>query len=71
MTEEELIEEITLLTTAIHNIYKTGQKYEIGTGQSKRVFEAASYKDLKKEKKELMGDLATLNAGGAGTVLGY
>ena len=44
---EELNSELALLNTAIKNIIQTGDKYEIGTGSSKRVFEA----DLDKWRK--------------------
>lgn len=71
MTEDELLDEITLISTAIQHIYKTGQKYEIGTGPSKRVFEAASYKDLTEERRRLQIELQNVQNCGGGVVLGF
>ncbi len=71
MTEQELLDEITLVSTAIHHILKTGQKYELGTGQSKRVFEAAQLDSLRSLRKELQLELSELSTGGAGTALGF
>ncbi len=39
---EELNTELSLLNTAIQNIIQTGERYEVGTGSSKRVFEVES-----------------------------
>jgi len=35
----ELETELALLNTAIQHIIKTGERYEVGTGSSKRTFE--------------------------------
>ena len=43
----ELETELALLNTAIQHIIKTGERYEVGTGSSRRVFEV----DLDKYKK--------------------
>ena len=71
MTEQEILDEITLVSTAIHNLLKTGQKYEIGTGQSKRVFEMADLDKLKALRYDLQRDLVDLQNDGGGVVLGY
>jgi len=39
MTEAELIAEIALVQTAISNVARTGERYVIGTGPSRREFE--------------------------------
>jgi hypothetical protein len=70
MTEAELEAEIALVTTAISNILKTGQKYEINSGQSKRVFEAADLDKLRNYRTELRIELQSLQ-GSSGLVLGF
>lgn len=69
MTEQELIAEISLVTTAISKIIQTGEKYEIHTGSSKRIFEA----DLDKwrdYRRELNRELAEVT-GTSGVVTGF
>lgn len=46
MTESEITAELALVTTAIQNLLKTGSRYEVGTGPSRRVFEMAELPDL-------------------------
>lgn len=71
MTEAEILAEISLITTAIQNIYTTGQNYEVGTGASKRIFAAANYDSLTKQRTELYRDLANIDNPGGGVMLGY
>lgn len=40
MTEDEINAEIIIVQTAITNIIQTGERYVIGTGPSRREFEA-------------------------------
>lgn len=70
MSEDELDTEITLVSTAITNILKTGQKYEIGSGTSKRVFEVANINNLIKYRNSLRLELKSLQ-GNSGMQLGY
>jgi hypothetical protein len=38
MSEQELLDEIELISTAIRKVLLVGEEYEVGTGQSKRTF---------------------------------
>ena len=60
-TESELEAEILVWRTAISNIAKTGKRYEIGTGSSKIVFEAADLKDMREYLYDLEQQLRDLN----------
>ena len=71
MTEAEILEEITAVSTAIKNIMITGQSYEIGTGSSKRVYTYVSLDSLREYRRELQRDLASLTDGGGGILLGF
>ena len=71
MTEAELLAEITAISTAINNIMITGQKYEIGTGSSKRIYEYADLNSLREYRRELQRDLVSLTDGGGGVLLGF
>ena len=70
MTEDEITEEIILVTTAIHNLLKTGLKYEIGTGSSRRIFEMSDLKDLRLMRTSLSQKLRAIQ-GESGLVLGF
>lgn len=70
MTETELTAEIAVVNTAITNILLTGQKYEIGSGPSKRVFEAAQLDSLRSYRTELQLQLKDVQETG-GLVLGF
>jgi len=66
----ELETELALLNTAIKHIIKTGERYEVGTGSSKRIFEAdlGKYRKMRNEiRLELKqyGDNAGIVVGGA------
>jgi len=65
MTEAEITVELGIISSAITNIALTGQRYEIGTGPSKRVFEAADLNDLISYRSSLENQLkdATGNSG--------
>jgi len=60
-TEDEIEAEIVIIRTAIRNIALTGQKYEIGTGPSKRTFEAADINNLRDYLAQLKGELQEFN----------
>ena len=71
MTELELETEIALLTLAISHILQTGQKYELGTGQSRRTFEAGDLDSLVALRDKNRQDLYSLQNGGRGMVIGF
>ena len=56
MTEDEILAEIAIVQTAITNISLTGQRYVVGTGASRREFEADLNK-LRAYKTQLYNDL--------------
>ena len=56
MTEDEILAEIAIVQTAITNIMLTGQRYVVGTGSSRREFEADLNK-LRAYKTQLYNDL--------------
>lgn len=70
MSEAEILEEIQIFRTAIKNIALTGQRYEIGSGASKRVFEAADLQAMKLYLTDLNNELA-IARGNAGIQIGY
>ncbi len=70
MTEEEITAELALVNTAISNLLKTGKKYEIGSGSSKRVFEMSDLDELRAYRSELTRKLNELD-GSSGLVLGF
>jgi len=70
MTENEITVEITIVETAIRNIMLTGQKYEIGTGPSKRTFEAANLNDMRSYLTSLKNDLYA-EQGDSGIQVGF
>ena len=64
MTDAELITqleiELSLVNDAIAHVLKTGERYEIGTGSSRRVFEADLTK-LRKMQNDIRAQLRTLD----------
>ncbi len=70
MTEAEITAELAIVTTAIENLLKTGQRYEIISGSSRRVFEVADLKDLRDLRYSLGQDLLNVQ-GTSGLVLGF
>lgn len=70
MTEAELIALIAEVNTAISNMLKTGQEYEIESAKSRRRFKGFSLKDLREYKNELNNQLREVQ-GGSGLVLGF
>lgn len=70
MTESEITTEIAIISSAITNIALTGEKYETGSGHSKRIFEAASLNNLIKYRSGLENQLKG-EAGEAGVQLGF
>ena len=71
MTEDEILEEIAIYTALIKQIPVIGQKYEVGTGQSKRIFENVDLKTAIDYRKSLYRDLADVQNGGGGMVLQF
>lgn len=69
-TAAEIEAEIEIVSTAITNILLTGQKYEVGSGPSKRIFEAANINNLTKYRNSLNIQLKGIN-GTSGMQLGY
>jgi hypothetical protein len=70
MTEAQIIAEIALIEMAISNILKTGQKYEVGSGASKRIFEAANIDSLRDYKLSLENKLSDVS-GNSGILAGF
>ena len=70
MTEDEINAELSIVKTAITNLLKTGKKYELGSGASKRVFEMTDLKDLREYRTELNQQLKDVE-GTSGMVLGF
>ena len=70
MTEDEIIAAIAEVNTAISNMMKTGQEYEIESAKSRRRFKGFSLKDLREYKTELNNQLREVQ-GYSGMVLGY
>lgn len=70
MTEAELIEEIAMVTRAIHDILQGGQGYMIGTGGSQRQVTNANLPELRKMRSDLRRELAEMSDDGAGMTLG-
>lgn len=72
MTESELLAEIQLVSTAISNVLKTGKRYEIGTGASRRIFEFTELGSLRNYRKELQREYDELYSDyGIGSMLGF
>ena len=69
-TEDEINAELEIVSTAITNIMLTGQKYEIGSGPSKRVFEAANINNLQKYRSSLNRQLKSVQ-GKSGMQIGF
>lgn len=70
MTEAEITAELAIVTTAIENLLQTGQRYEIGSGASRRVFEMADLQKLRDLRYSLDQDLLNVQ-GTSGLVLGF
>ena len=70
MTEAEITAELAIVTTAIENLLQTGQRYEIGSGASRRVFEMADLQKLRDLRYSLDQDLLNVQ-GASGLVLGF
>lgn len=70
MTEDELIAAIAEVNTAISNMMKTGQEYEIESAKSRRRFKGFELEDLRKYRTELNNQLREVQ-GGSGLVLGF
>ena len=71
MTEEQILEEIAIYTALILQVPKIGQKYEIGTGASKRIFENVDLQTAIDHRTDLYRQLATEQDCGGGMVLQY
>jgi hypothetical protein len=71
MTEAEILAEITIYTTLIQQAPKIGQRYEIGTGQSRRIFENVDLKTAIEHRSSLYRDLSNLQDGGGGVLCGF
>lgn len=69
-TATEIQADIDIFREAIRNIALTGQKYEIGSGPSKRVFEAADLDKLRDYLASLENELANVN-GTSGVLVGF
>ena len=69
-TEEEIKAELEIVCTAITHIMLTGQKYETGSGASKRVFENAALSELRSYRVELENKLKGTQ-GQSGMLLGF
>lgn len=69
-TATEIQADIDIFRTAIRNIALTGQRYEIGTGPSKRIFEAADLDNLKGYLADLERELDDVN-GNSGVLVGF
>lgn len=69
MTEDELIAEIAIIRTAISHIAQTGERYVIGTGPSRREFEA-SIPHLRDYLTSLQRDLADVQLE-SGVMVGF
>ena len=69
-TEAEYTEEISIVSTAIRNLIRTGQEYEIGSGNSRRTFEHADIDKLIKYRNSLNMELKTFN-GVSGMQVGF
>ena len=69
-TATEIQADIDIFRIAIRNIALTGQRYEIGTGPSKRVFEAADLDILKGYLADLERELDDVN-GNSGVLVGF
>ena len=70
MTEAAITAELAIVTTAIENLLKTGKRYEIISGSSRRVFEMEDLKDLRDLRYSLEQDLLNVQ-GTSGLVLGF
>ncbi len=58
---EELNAELALLNTAIKNIIQTGERYEVGTGSSKRIFEVESLQKWKNVRDQIRLEIKALD----------
>ena len=70
MTEAEILANIALINQAISDILQAGERYEIGTGPSKRITEMPDLDKLYKQKAYLTQDLEAIR-GTSGTLLWY
>jgi hypothetical protein len=70
MGEDEILEEIAIYTALIKQVPQIGQKYEVGTGQSKRIFENIDLKLAISHRRDLYKQLDDLS-GCSGIVAGY
>ena len=70
MTEDEIIIAIAEVNTAISNMMKTGQEYEIESAKSRRKFKGFDLKALREYKTELNNQLREVQ-GYSGLVLGF
>lgn len=70
MTEEEILQEITDVSTAISNMMKTGQEYEIESAKSRRKFKGFGLKELQEYRSGLQLQLRNVD-GSSGLVLGF
>jgi hypothetical protein len=71
MSEQELLDEIELISTAIRKVLLVGEEYEVGTGQSKRTFKFAELDKLREYRTSLQSDLVAIQNGGRGSVWGF
>lgn len=70
MTEEEVRAELALVNTAILNILKTGKRYVIESGPSRREFEAEKLDEYRNLRAELERRLTSFT-GYSGFVGGF
>ena len=69
-TAEQIQAKIDAYELAIENILLTGQKYEIGSGASKRTFEATDIEKLENYVSKLYLKLSEVNCT-SGTQVGF
>ena len=70
MTETQIQTAITETETAISNMLKVGQEYEVGTGASRRRFIQADLDILETRLFKLESKLSEIQ-GNSGTLLGF
>lgn len=71
--EERILEiesEIAEITTALYQIRKGGQEYNIDSDSSKRGVAMADYKTLVSHRNDLNRELEELESGGGGFIVG-
>ena len=70
MAEQEILDEIAVVNTAIRNIMLTGQEYTIKSEGSERTFKAADIDKLRSWRNELNQQLQD-EQGTSGILVGF